>query len=273
MFFTSAKILSYFLTLPNAAVFAVIVLLPGLWTRWRSAVRILMTAAVAFLALCAFSPLGSVLLRPLEDRFSRPVLAQSPTGVIVLGGVTDEVLTVARDGVSLTAGAERLTEAVALQRRFPNLRLVFTGGSGRLEPTSITEAAAARRFWSEMGVPAGQMAFEDRSRDTWENAIFTKEMLQIGPGETWLLVTSAAHMPRSVGIFRKIGFPVVPWPVDYRTTGTNADFHGWRNASDMFEALAVASHEWIGLIAYYLAGKTSALFPAPETQAASSSNR
>lgn len=273
MFFISAKILSYFLTLPNAAVFAVIVLLPGLWTRWRRTFRLLMTAAMAFLALCAFSPLGSVLLRPLEDRFPRPVLTQAPTGVIVLGGVTDEVITVARDGVSLTAGAERLTEAVALQRRFPNLRLVFTGGSGRLEATSITEAAAARRFWTEMGVPAAQMAFEDRSRDTWENAIFTKEMLRDRPGETWLLITSASHMPRSVGIFRKIDFPVTPWPVDYRTTGTNADFHGWRNASDMFEALAVASHEWVGLVAYYLAGKTSALFPAPEAQPTPSSGR
>lgn len=271
MFFLSAKVLSYFLTLPNAAVFAVVALLPGLWTKWRRAFRVLVAAAVAFLAVGAFSPLGSVLLRPLEDRFSRPVLSQPPTGVIVLGGVTDEVVTVARDSVALTAGAERLTEAVALLHRFPNLRLVFTGGSGRLEDTPMSEAAAAQRFWTEMGVPAGQMAFEDRSRDTWENAVFTKAMLRDGAGGTWLLITSAAHMPRSVGIFRRIGFPVTPWPVDYRTTGTNADFHGWRNASDMFEALAVASHEWIGLLAYYLAGKTSALFPAPETQAAPSS--
>ncbi len=273
MFFTSAKLLSYFLTLPNAAVFAVVVPVLGLWTRWRHAFRLLTTAAVGFLVLCAFSPMGTMLLRPLEDRFSRPVLTQPPTGVIVLGGVTDEVITVARDSVALTAGAERLTEAVALLRRFPNLRLVFTGGSGRLEPTPITEAAAARRFWTELGVPVGQMAFEDRSRDTWENAVFTREMLQPRPGETWLLITSAAHMPRSVGIFRQIGVPVTPWPVDYRTTGTNADFHGWRNASDMFEALAVASHEWIGLAAYYMAGKTSALFPAPETLATPTSGR
>lgn len=273
MFFISAKLLSYFLTLPNAAVFSVVAPVLGLWTRWRHACRIVTTAAVAFLLLCAFSPLGSILLRPLEDRFPRPALAAPPTGVIVLGGVTDEVITAARNNVALTAGAERLTEAVALLHRYPNLRLVFTGGSGRLEPTSITEAAAARRFWMELGVPAGQMAFEDRSRDTWENAVFTREMLQPRPGETWLLITSAAHMPRSVGIFRQIGMPVTPWPVDYRTTGTNADFHGWRNASDMFEALAVASHEWIGLVAYYLAGKTSTLFPGPETPAAPSSRR
>lgn len=263
MFFISAKIFGYFLTLPNAAVFAVIASVAGLWTRLRLTFRFLTTTSVLFLALCAFTPFASITLRPLEDRFPRPVLTEAPTGLIVLGGVTDEVLTVARDSVALTDGAERLTEAVALSRRFPTARLVFTGGSGRLEETPMTEAAAAKRFWTEMGVPAERMTFEDRSRDTWENGVFTKEVLQPKTGETWLLVTSASHMPRSVGIFRRIGFPVIPYPVDYRTTGTNADFHGFRNANDCFQSLAIASHEWVGLVAYYLAGKTSALFPAP----------
>ena len=263
MFFLSAKVFGYVLTLPNAAVFAAFPPLLGLWTKWRGTFRLLTAAAVLFLAICAFSPLASLVLRPLEDRFPRPALTGTPTGVIVLGGTIDEVITFARGSVALTDGAERLTEAVVLLRRFPDLRLVFTGGSGRLKPGPVTESDAARRFWTELGIPVERMSFEDRSRDTWENAVFTKEMLQPNPGETWLLVTSAAHMPRSVGIFRKLGFQVVPWPVDYHTTGTNADFSGWRNASDSFQSLAIASHEWIGLIAYYLADKTSALFPGP----------
>lgn len=270
MFFFAAKLLGYVFTLPNAAVFAVIPPVLLLWTkRWRLA-RLLTTATVLFLAICAFSPLASIVLRPLEDRFLRPDLNEAPTGIIVLGGTTDEIITAARDSVALTDSAERLTAAVALIRRFPNARLVFTGGSATSEPTSITEAGAARRFWTEMGVPAERMTFEDRSRDTWENAVFTKRMLQPASGETWLLVTSAAHMPRSVGIFRRIGFPVVPYPVDYRTTGTNADLHGWRAAAVSFDLIAIATHEWLGLVAYYFADKTSSLFPAPSSQDAPS---
>ncbi len=85
-----------------------------------------------------------------------------------------------------------------------------------------------------LGVPDDRMSFEDRSRDTWENAVFTKELVQPKPGERWLLVTSATHMPRSVGIFRKIGFDVIPYPVDYQTGGVAGDFVGFRRPGEAF---------------------------------------
>ena len=263
MFFTVAKLFGYFATLPNVAVFAVGASALLLWTRFRRTARALATASASLLLVCAVTPVPGLLLRPLEDRFPMPAPTQMPTGAIVLGGATDELITKSRGAVTLLDGAERLTEGVALARRYPEMRLVFSGGSGMSGPIVLSEADVARRFWTEMGVPDARMTFEDRSRDTWQNAVFTKAMLQPKAGETWFLVTSAAHMPRAVGIFRKIGFLVVPYPVDYHTTGGRGDFHGMRNAGDDFSMLAIASHEWIGLLAYYLSGRSDALFPGP----------
>jgi uncharacterized SAM-binding protein YcdF (DUF218 family) len=263
MFSITAKLVELLVTLPGVLVVAVLVCVLGLWTRAFRFFRVMSTIAVLVLSICLFTSVSAVLLRPLEDRFARPALADVPTGIIVLGGSTDEAISASRDQVTLDGAAERVTEAVALSRRFPNARLVFSGGSGRLEAAPLTESDVTRRLWTELGVPADRMTFEDRSRDTWENANFTKALLQPKPGETWLLVTSAAHMPRAVGIFRRIDFPIVPWPVDYRTAGTPGDFKGLRRASDSGRDLAIASHEWIGLVAYWVAGKTSALFPAP----------
>lgn len=264
MFFSLAKTLGQSLTLPTAAVFAVVLATALLWTRFRRTARGIVTTSNLFLAVCAFTPLSSALLRPLEDRFPQVRdFAAPPTGAIVLGGAMDEVVGTARGTISLNEAAERMTEAVALSRRFPEMRLVFTGGSGRLEPTLVTEAAVARNLWSGLGVPTERMTFEDRSRDTFENALFTKEIVRPKDGETWLLITSASHMPRSIGIFRKLGFAVVPYPVDYRTSGDPSDYRGYRNVSERFSDLFTATHEWIGLVAYWLTGKTSALFPGP----------
>lgn len=234
-----------------------------LWTRWKRAGRILASAMTAIIFIFAVTPVAAILVRPLEDRFPQPDLADAPTGIIVLGGAMDEGVSRARNMPALNEAAERLTEPVALMRRFPNARLVFSGGSGRLKPAQWTESDVARMFWRQMGVPDDRMSFENRSRDTWENAVFTKELVQPKPGERWLLVTSATHMPRSVGIFRKVGFDVIPYPVDYQTGGVAGDFIGFRRPGEAFRLLETASHEWIGLATYYLSGKSAEFLPGP----------
>ena len=264
MFYDVTKLFGFFVTLPNAAVLLVIVSALTLLTRFQRSARAFGFVSVSILALCAFSPLGSLLLYPLENRFPAPTLAEGPTGLVVLGGMTDETLTAARNAVTLSDAAERLTEAVALSRRYPAMRLVFSGGTANTNGTGTTESDSARRFWTEMGVAPQRMTFENRSRNTWENGVFTKEIVQPKPEERWLLVTSAFHMPRSVGIFRKIGFSIIPYPVDYHTVGNGSDFKGLRRAAESFAFLEMATHEWIGLAGYYLTGKTSAPFPAPD---------
>jgi uncharacterized SAM-binding protein YcdF (DUF218 family) len=107
------------------------------------------------------------------------------------------------------------------------------------------------------------MIFEAKSRNTWENAVYIRDLVKPKPGETWLLVTSAGHMPRSVGIFRRVGFPVVPYPVAYRTFCDGRDFQISASTIDKLSMLDFGVREWIGLLAYWATGKSDSLFPAP----------
>ncbi len=226
--------------------------------------RGLAAAVILLLAVTGFSPLGALLLRPLENRFPPPKAEiAAPAGIIVLGGALDAEVTAARGVPTLLGPGARLTTGAALARRFPNARLVFTGGTADMSGKGIPEAPAVRALWLSLGIPASQMLFEAKSRNTWENALFTKALVHPKPDETWLLVTSAWHMPRSMGIFRKVGFQVTAYPVDYWTYGDNRDLQVPHHALEAFGMLDHAMHEWIGLVAYHLTGKTDAWFPAP----------
>ncbi len=232
--------------------------------RWRGARWFIIPAALLY-TMFGIMPLGLALLRPLEDRF--PVLdvaKLNPTGIIVLGGGVDETLSKARGTIELSEAGGRMTEAVALARRFPNARIVFTGGTAALRGSDITESDIARKLFLSLGLDERRLTFEDKSRNTHENAQFTKALVQPKSGEQWLLVTSAYHMPRSIGIFRKADFAVVPFPVDFTSLGDNRDY--FRPSAEARLGLKHtdrAVREWIGLVAYYLTGRTSALLPGP----------
>jgi uncharacterized SAM-binding protein YcdF (DUF218 family) len=219
--------------------------------------------ALLILLLLGFSPLPLFLLHPLEARFPQlPADAPAPDGIIVLGGAMDEHSSALHGQAVINDAAERLTEALRLRRLYPQARLVFTGGSASLRGSAHTEAEYVEKFWTALGLDPKGVVYESRSRNTFENAVFTRDLVRPAPGARWLLVTSAAHMPRAVGLFRKAGFPVVADPVDYRTAGESL----WAlnlHAPDHFTLAEIATHEWIGLVAYWATGKTDALFPAP----------
>jgi uncharacterized SAM-binding protein YcdF (DUF218 family) len=225
MFFIASKIV-WFVAEPVAL--AIVVGVLGIlfgFTRFVRAGRALMAGAIIALAASLLAPLGAVLLRPLEERFPRPPAdIPAPAGIIVLGGAVDAEKSEARGQVSLTADADRMTTGVELAHRYPTARLVYTGGSAGLRGEGPAEAIGARQLWLSLGVPAERMTFESKSRNTWENAVFTRALVKPRPGESWLLVTSAWHMPRSVGIFRHLGFGVIPYPVAYCTFGDQRDF-------------------------------------------------
>ncbi len=175
----------------------------------------------------------------------------------------DEVISAERGLAQLADGGNRMTQAALLARRYPQARLVFSGGSGRLFPGDQTESDTARRFFNDEGIAPERMVFEDRSRNTWENAVYTKELVQPKAGERWILVTSAFHMPRSMGIFRRVGFDVTPWPADYNTRPAAPRFLPGTGSARGLLLTEKALREYAGLVAYYLTDKTSALFPAP----------
>ena len=236
-----------------------IVLLAGVLLGWHRLVR----ATVLLAAVVILLPVGLWLRAPLEDRFARPDrLPETAAGIIVLGGPQQPHVTAARGVIALDHAGERLIEGLALAERYPEARLVFSGDSGRIGGRGGSEQLVNEVFVALMGIDPTRVVYEDRSRNTWENARFTRELVDPRPDETWLLVTSASHMPRAMGIFRQTGFPVTPWPVDYRTTGAFTWPPGFELSERLLE-LDQATREYLGLLYYHLLGRTDALFPAP----------
>ena len=134
----------------------------------------------------------------------------------------------------------------------------WTAGGG-----DFTEAAVVAQFLTQQGVPDGRVILEDRAQSTRENAVFSLPLARPQPGEHWLLVTSAMHMPRAIGVFRGAGWPVLqPWPVDYRTTG-RMELSGEPIMSTRLADLDQAAYEWYGLLYYRLLGYTADIFPGP----------
>lgn len=261
MFFVLAKIFWFFAQPLNLAIFLGFAGLAALLMRRRRSGVFLTSVGVATLALSTWTSLGALLMQPLEDRYPRPAALEKVDGVIVLGGGFEASVNLARGGYELSASGDRFVEAAVLARRFPEAKIVVTGGQGSLVLAGDTDADTAPRLLTALGVAPERLILEGKSRDTYENAQFTKEMVKPVPGATWLLVTSAFHMPRSVGLFRKAGFEVTPWPVDYRTTGRVSFGLARDNPIDSLEMTQLALREWLGLLAYRLSGRTDALLP------------
>ena len=232
-------------------------------TRFAALGRKLLIVSMLLLAICGFLPFGNLLLYPLENRFPRWDAARgAPDGIVVLGGPIDADLSVAHDTPVISSEPDRIVAAAELARKYPNSRIVFSGGSANLISNDAKEADFAVEIFQALGIDKSRLIVERRSRNTYENAMFSKALVAPKPGERWLLVTSASHMPRAVGLFRKAGFAVEPYPVDWRV-GEGADVFALSQAASGLARTDTAMREWMGLLAYRLVGRTDALFPGP----------
>lgn len=264
MFFALSKILGFFTDLSNfIATICVIGIVLVLLQRQRVG-TLLVTFGVLLLLLFGYSPLGNVLMLSLTERFPKwQDDGRAPDGIVVLGGAIDSDSSVARGSLEVNSAGERVTAMLELARRYPQARIVFTGGSGSLIEKSVSEAPVAGELLRRFGVASERVTLETESRNTDENAVFTARLVAPKPGERWLLVTSAWHMPRAIGAFRRAGFDVEAYPVDWRT-------RGWVDATKTFDTASVglalseaAMHEWVGLLTYWLSGRSSELLPGP----------
>jgi uncharacterized SAM-binding protein YcdF (DUF218 family) len=236
-----------------------------LLTRFAPFGRKLLVGAVLLLAICGVSPLGNILLYPLEERFPPwDPTRGAPDGIVVLGGAVETDTSEFHRETALNTSAGRMIAAATLARRYPNARILFSGGSASLiGDDSHKEADYVVALFEGLGISRDRLTLERLSRNTFENAEFSKALAAPKEGERWLLVTSAFHMPRSVGIFRKAGFAVEPYPTDWRLAGP-ADLVRFTAFSvEGLQHTDLAVREWIGLVAYRLTGKTSELFPGP----------
>lgn len=267
MFFYVAKIAGFLLQPSNVLVGLVLIgLLISARSAWRRGGRRLIWLGAIGLAVCGFSPAANWLIQPLEDRFQRPERLAGYDGIIVLGGAVDTIVTGGRGDTALTMSAERITITARLAAQLPDARIIHTGGQGVIVSSQATEAEGAARLFEDFGIAPERVVLEDVSRNTWQNAVLAKELVKPEPGQTWLLVTSAYHMPRSMGVFEKAGWTgVTAYPVDYRTRGVNDRILGFGGISKGLRRFDVAFREWVGLAAYWMMGRSTAFFPGPSS--------
>lgn len=268
MFFYLSKIFWFFANPGNAFL---LVLLLGLFlcsTRFVRLGKAFVTLAVVFALTVTFIPVGQYMLKTLEDRFPVPQsLPAHVDGIVVLGGVIDPVMSKERDRAVIGGAVERITISAALAQAHPNARLIYSGGAASIVNKSLKEADYVARLYVALGVPRDRLMLEREARNTWENAKFTMEMVSPKPDETWVLITSAFHMPRAVGVFRRVGWEMIPYPVDFNVRPALSIPSPIDFAAGL-SSMAAAGHEWIGLIAYWLTGKNSAAFPKPRASEA-----
>jgi uncharacterized SAM-binding protein YcdF (DUF218 family) len=264
MFFVLSKVLGFFALPSNdfATLTAIGVVL--LFTRfWRTG-RLLAAVGIASLLVAGLSPLGNALIYPLEERFPPWDASHgAPDGIVVLGGAISPDISAARGSPDLNESAERITVVAELARRFPAARIIYSGGNARLLIKQGTEAEVAMRLFESFGIDRARLIAEDKSRNTVENAVFSKALVDPKPGQRWILVTSGYHMPRAIGIFRRAGFAVEAFPVDWRTRGAIDLVMPTDTLSGGLRRTDTAMREWIGLVAYWVTGQSSALFPGP----------
>jgi len=212
---------------------------------WKIAAR-LTAAAACMLVIGTFTPIGAALTGPLEYRFARPRpdSQAAPDGIILLGG----------------GGIGGIDAVLRLSKDYPKARLIFTGfapdkGTATFDKYLLT-------MFARLGGDPTRIYMDSRPQTTSEDAVYTAAVVQPKPSERWLLVTSALHMPRSVGCFRAVGFQLVPYPIEFRTVQSHPS-HRFAAGSPALNRFDTAAREWIGLVAYRLMGKTDALFPGP----------
>ncbi len=264
MFYTIAKIAGFF-TQPSSLI--LVGLLMGfvlLYSRHGRAGRLLIGGSLVAYFIFGLSPVPHLLTVPLEQRFSRPdeaELAKGIDGILLLGGGIDSTVSLARQAVALNEAGERVVETLMLANRFPKVPVVITGGANTVFYDGLDDGTVIKRLFTALVKKPQRLIIERKAKNTWQNAYLSRKLLGEAAQGRWLLVTSAMHMPRAVGCFRKVGFEVVPWPVDYRTRGWQ---DAWRFFNRPAEGLYRSDHvfrEWVGLIGYWLTGRSSALFP------------
>ena len=177
-----------------------------------------------------------------------------------MAGAERQIYSTRHNQVTLDGAAERLIEAAKLARLFPHLPIIFCGGGKK--DNMLLETDIARKFFTEAGIDISRIRFDDLSYNSYTNAIEARKHIKDTEKDKWLLVTSAFHMPRAVGAYRKAGVNIQPYPVDYRSDLKAFFIHSPNTGRNLYE-LDYAVHEWVGLLVYYIRGYSDDLFPAP----------
>ncbi len=233
---------------------------------WQRLSRNLLAACTLLLVTIAAFPVGEWLIAPLENRFpANAALPAQADGIIVLGGAIEPEKSEIWGQTEIGNASERLFSLVYMSELYPEAQVVFTGGNGSLMEQEYKAADYARFLFDQLGLSDRAILYESESRNTVENAINSKTLVNPQPGQNWILVTSAFHMARSIGVFCAADWPVFAYPVDhYSQTGNLLRLNF--NFSDNLAVLRRAMREWVGLIAYRVTGRTDRLLAGENNQ-------
>ena len=261
LFFYSSKIIWFVISPSHLYLYLLSICILLLFTRYRKSVRKILCVMLVCIWAVALFPAGSWLLYPLETRFqNNPKLPQKVDGIIVLGGSILPSMSHYWQQLETNQYHERLTTFIQLAKIYPEAKLLFTGGSASLKDNKPTEAQFARQYFIDSGVSGSRLIIEDKARNTAENIQYSKILVKPQPDENWVVITTAFHMPRSIGLFCKQNWHVIPYPVDH-ATNPEALFKLNFNLANHVSSLYGASHEWVGLLAYFLTGKIDQILP------------
>lgn len=254
----SLKILWRVLAPGNLMVIGTVVVALLMLLRHQRAATLTVILIAGLEVLLVTVPVGSLLVQRLEQRFAMPDLPPTIDGIVVLGGSELPTITYDRGAPSFNDGSERLISFMELARRYPAARLIFSGGSTSFATPELADSVTARMLFQQLGFDIGRVEWEERSRNTFEGIRNSLGIARPKPGETWLLITSARHMPRAMGVAEHLGFSLIAYPVDYQTT-RKLDAPGQFSAA--LGVLELAVREWGSLLLYRLAGRTDCLLP------------
>ena len=217
--------------------------------------RALLGIAAVFLFALMILPLDQDLARPLEDQYPRPARPMHVDGIVILDGGLASGIFASRGVIGPNATAARMIAGADLARRFPGAKLVYSGTSDLAPAIQARERATATFLMAALGISPARVIWDLRSRDTGENLVNSQQLVHPKPGETWMLVTSAVHMPRAMAIASKLGWQMTPWPADYISTSGPGPSFQIEYPSKGLMNFDNALHEWVGLAVYKLTGR------------------
>ena len=213
-----------------------------------------------YLFIISVLPIGNYLIYKIEkDYHSQSSIPDRLDGILILGGVTNPSMYKEFNEISVNGSAERLIESVSLIKRFNKSKVIFSGGSGIINRPDLGHSQVAKSFYKKVGLDESRIIFEDNSRNTYENILFSKKIAQPKKNENWLLITSAYHMKRALLIGSKNNWEFIPYAVDFKNK-RKFKFVPSLNLLSNINSLQYGSHEWLGLISYYLMNRTDKIF-------------
>ena len=222
-------------------------------SKWKNIALRINISFLLILIIIGTTNVAAWVMWPLEGKHKIPMGENTYSGIIVLGGSEESEISTYHSQANLNGGGERLYQAAKLALRYPDLPIIHSGDVRKSE-SLWSENDVAKKVFQDLKIDLDRIRFDDKSYNTYTNAVESRKLIKSDENKPWLLVTSAYHMTRSVATFQKVGIPVIPYPTDFKTT---LNYNGLFNlyAADNLKTFDLAIHEYVGLIAYYITGR------------------